>query len=182
MLPAICSALGLAYVHVKRIEEGISLLEQAVAGIAGGITMWGAVYEYRLAEGYFVAGRVAAARAAVRRALAAAEARGERIMIGWARWLEGEIALATSDLATAHHKLEQAMSLARALQLRPLEATCRVSLARCLRRGDQAATAQAAFAAGMRLLQELGMSGRLNEASKSAQSEPPLLIDPAETR
>ena len=182
MLPAICSALGLAYVHVKRIEEGISLLEQAVAGIAGGITMWGAIYEYRLAEGYFVAGRVAAARAAVRRALAAAEARGERIMIGWARWLEGEIALAMSDLATAHHKLEQAMSLARALQLRPLEATCRVSLARCLWRGDQAATAQAAFADGMRLLQELGMSGRLNEASKSAQSEPPLLIDPAETR
>jgi hypothetical protein len=34
----------------------------------------------------------------------------------------------------------------------------------------------------MRLLQELGMSGRLNEASKSAHSEPPLLIDPAETR
>lgn len=103
-------------------------------------------------------------------------------MIGWARWLEGEVALALSDLATAHHRLEQAMSLAQDLQLRPLEAACRVSLARCLWRGDQDATAQAAHAAGMRLLRELGMSGRLNEASKSAHSEPPLLIDPAETR
>jgi tetratricopeptide (TPR) repeat protein len=94
MLPAICSALGLAYVHLKQSKEGISLLEQAVAGIADGITMWGAIYEYRLAEGYFVAGRVVAAAAAVKRALAAAEARGELISIGWACWLEGEIALA----------------------------------------------------------------------------------------
>ncbi len=180
LLPAICSGLGLAYVHVRRIEEGISLLEQAVAGIADGITMWGAIYAYRLAEGYFVAGRIVDASAAVGRALAAAEARGERIMIGWARWLEGEVALALSDLATAHHKLELAMSLAQALQLRPLEAACRVSLARCLWRGDQGATAQVAHAAGMRLLRELGMSGRLNQASESAQ--PPLLIDPGETR
>jgi tetratricopeptide (TPR) repeat protein len=182
MLPAICSALGLAYVYLERFEEGILLLEQAVAGIADGITMWGAIYEYRLAEGYFAAGRVTAAAAAVRRALAAAEARGERIAVGWARWLEGEIALAASDLALAHHKLEQAMSLARALQLRPLEAACRLSLARCLGRDDRAAAAQTEFAAAIRLLQELGMSGRLSAASKSAQSEQPPLIDAAATR
>jgi tetratricopeptide (TPR) repeat protein len=137
LLPAAASALGLAYVHAKHPDAGISLLEQAVSQIrVAGATMWIAIYEYRLAEGYFLVGRAADARPALDRAVAVANARGERTVVAWAMWLEGEIALAESETSKAESKFADAMASATALGLQPLVAVCRTSLAK----GERSAT------------------------------------------
>lgn len=131
LLPAAASALGLAHVRAKHSDIGIALLEQAVSQIrVAGATMWIAIYEYRLAEGYFLAARHADARAALDRAMAAATTRGERTIVAWAMWLDGEIVRAASDVPEAAvHKFGQAKALAETLGLGPLIDACRTSLA-----------------------------------------------------
>ena len=166
MIPAAASALGLAQVHAQRADSGIPLLEDALAQVrAAGRTMWLGIFEYRMAEGYFVAGRMADAQAALARAQAVATARGERMMVAWALWLEAELALAASDTAAARATLRQAMTLGETLGLAPLVATCRASLAKCLRQQSDAPAADAELASALESLRTLGMTGRLKETA-----------------
>jgi tetratricopeptide (TPR) repeat protein len=166
MLPAAGSALGLVQVHSQHADTGIPLLEEALAQVrAAGRTMWLGIFEYRMAEGYFVTGRLAEAQAALARAQAVATARGERMMVAWALWLEAELALAASDTAAAQATLGQAMTLGETLGLAPLVATCRASLAKCLRQQNDAPAADATLASAIESLHALGMTGRLKETA-----------------
>jgi DNA-binding SARP family transcriptional activator len=166
LLPAAASALGLAQIQGKRSDAGILLLDQSASQIrVAGATMWIAIYEYRLAEGCFLTGRAVEARAALDRAVAAATARGDRVTIAWATWLEGEMAIQAADATTAALRLDQAAALARSLGLAPLLAACRVSRSKCLRHQNDDRAADAELAAGLKLLRDMGMTGRLAEAS-----------------
>jgi len=173
LLPAAGSALGLVQVHSQHADTGIPLLEEALAQVrAAGRTMWLGIFEYRMAEGYFVAGRIADARAALERALAVATARGERMMVAWAMWLEAELALAASDTSLAKAKLAEAIALGETLGLAPLVATCRISLAKHLRRQNDDPAADAELAEAIRSLRALGMTGRLEEATSLVRPLP----------
>lgn len=165
LLPAASSALGLAQVHERRAPTGIPLMEEAVSQMrVAGATMWIGIYEYRLAEGYFQLGRLVHARTALDRAVAAATARGERTILAWATWLEGELAIAASDTGTAKAKLAAAMAQGETLALAPLLATCRISLAQCRRMENDGSGPGADGLAALQSLRELGMPGRLRES------------------
>jgi DNA-binding SARP family transcriptional activator/tetratricopeptide (TPR) repeat protein len=172
LLPAASSALGFAQVHERRAATGIPLMEEAVSQMrVAGATMWIGTYEYRLAEGYFQVGRLGRARAALDRAVAAATARGERTIVAWATWLEGELALAASDTTTARAKLDDALTQGESLALAPLLATCRISLAQCRRMESGGGNADADGLAALQSLNRLGMPGRLREATALLERE-----------
>jgi tetratricopeptide (TPR) repeat protein len=127
LFPQAAASLGTAYALAGRTAEALSLLEQAVAqAVAMRYLFEHALRVVWLGEAYLRAGRLAEAGTQAQRALEFARAHQERGHEAYALQLLGEIAAQRMppgvEQAAAHYR--QALALAEALGMRPLQAHC----------------------------------------------------------
>ena len=127
LFPETASALGCAYACAGRIADALPLLEQAEQSGAAMGTMGGqSLLMSYVSEAYLLAGRTEEAVKLAGRVLALARAHKERGHEAWALRLLGEIAAhqASPEVESAAHHYQQALTLAEALGMRPLQAHC----------------------------------------------------------
>jgi class 3 adenylate cyclase/tetratricopeptide (TPR) repeat protein len=165
-LPTVGASLGAAYTVTGRVDEGVTLLEQAVdlaqrMGIAATLSLW----RMCLADGYFRAGRVPEALAEARRALAGCRERGERGYEAWVLHLLGGIVASQEPLApeARMHYLE-ALQLADTLGMRPLVAHCHLGLGKVDRRMGQREQAHEHLTTATTMYREMDMRFWLEQA------------------
>jgi class 3 adenylate cyclase/tetratricopeptide (TPR) repeat protein len=165
-VPPFGGALGYAYARSGRLEEGLRLLDEAT--IQGETTspygrgrnlIW-------QSEALLLAGRPGDARAVAEHGLEGARARGER---GWgAQCLralgEAEAGADPPAADAARTHLEQALTLARELGMRPLVAHCHLGLGKLYRRTGKREQAQEQFATATATYREMGMAYWLKKA------------------
>ena len=141
-LPIPLSLLGLAFVRMGHVHEGLRLLEDGVAlSRELGIRAYLAAWLVNLAEGYLADGQHQRARETARQALDMAREHGERGHEAQALHVLGDIAArgAPPDPGEARARYEEALHAARELGLRPLIASCLLSLGALEeRQGDRA--------------------------------------------
>jgi tetratricopeptide (TPR) repeat protein len=129
-LPECTASLGLAYALIGRTADALPLLEQAVeqeTTMGGGhASIWNA----ELSQAYLLAGRLEEARVHAERALVLASERQERGFQAWALRILGEIAAQRDPptLEQAEASYRQALALAEALGMHPLQAHCHLGL------------------------------------------------------
>jgi tetratricopeptide (TPR) repeat protein len=159
-LRAVAGNLGHAYALSGRVAEALPLLEQAVS--EGGHALW----TTRLSEAYLLAGQIAKARTLAGQALALSHDRKERGHQAWARRLLGEIASQSdppeSESAEAHYR--QALSLADALGMRPLQAHCHRALGMLYATIGQQEQARVELSTAINLYRAMEMTFWLPEA------------------
>jgi class 3 adenylate cyclase/tetratricopeptide (TPR) repeat protein len=131
LTPIAMAALGHVYARSGRVEEGVSLLQQALAGYASsGIGYLLSMSTTQLAEALLLAGRAEEARDVGTRAVVLASERGERGHEAWTHHLLGEVASHRDcrDVAAAEAHYITSTALASELGMRPLVAHCHFSL------------------------------------------------------
>ncbi len=131
-LPIPLSLLGLAFVRMGHVHEGLRLLEDGVAlSRELGIRAYLAAWLVNLAEGFLADGQHQRARETARQALDMAREHGERGHEAQALHVLGDIAArgAPADPTEARARYGEALRLAGELGLRPLAASCLLSLA-----------------------------------------------------
>ena len=130
-LPIPLSLLGLAFVRMGHLHEGLRLLEDSVAlSRELGIRAYLAAWLVNLAEGFLLDGQHERALETARQALDMAREHGERAHEAQALQVLGDIAARAEppDPAEALARYEEARRLAGELGLRPLFASCLLSL------------------------------------------------------
>jgi tetratricopeptide (TPR) repeat protein len=123
----IASVLGVVYMHAGRLAEARRPLERAVERTeAIRNRFWQALRESWLSEVYFRSGRLEEARRLAAQALQHAQGRQERGYQAWGLRLLGEIHAQQDCLAfePTGASYRQALALAEALGMRPLQAHC----------------------------------------------------------
>ena len=131
-------SLGFAHALAGNLDEARRLLEQAVEESRAIRLLYGyAILVVYLGETCLWAGRLDEAVRFGMEALAVARERGERGDEGWALHLTAEIAARREppDLERAAAAYREALAIAVALEMRPLEARCHLGLGTVLRRG-----------------------------------------------
>jgi DNA-binding SARP family transcriptional activator len=170
--PWLAAMLGYTYALSGRASEGVALLDEAVdeAEKAGHV----ASQAWRLAwlsEALLLAGRPDDSAWYADRALEQARRSGERGHEAWALRAQAEVLAARKPSArAARDRYQEALRLAEALGMRPLEARCHLGLAavhRTARRPDQA---RAALERAVEPLQRMGMEFWLTRAKASGRS------------
>jgi class 3 adenylate cyclase/tetratricopeptide (TPR) repeat protein len=145
-LPIPLSLLGLAFVRMGHVHEGLRLLEDGVAlSRELGIRAYLAAWLVNLGEGFLADGQHQRALETARQALDMAREHGERGHEAQALQVLGDIAARGTppDPGEARARYEQALRLAGELGLRPLVASCLLSLGAVeARLGDPAGAAQ----------------------------------------
>jgi tetratricopeptide (TPR) repeat protein len=135
----LAAALGDAYALSGRLAEALPLLEQTVEQDAMRRRHLSSLWIAWLSEGYMLADRLANAMPLARQALDLARDGRERGCEAWALRLLGEIHShqdsLDADQAAAHYR--QALALAEALGMRPLQAHCHRGLGTLYTKIDQ---------------------------------------------
>jgi len=161
------TALGLAYALEGRVAAGLALAEQGVEqAVARGPQRALALVVAELSEAYLLAGHLEDAR---QRAVQAVELAGQYQQRGhqaWALWLLGEStarqASPAVELATGHYR--QALALAEALGMRPLQAHCHQGLGTLYARTVQQKQARAELVTAIELYRAMDMTFWLPQA------------------
>jgi tetratricopeptide (TPR) repeat protein len=124
--PECATSLGLVYALAGRVADADPLLEQAVAQEATMAGGYKAIWLIKLGQGSLLVGRLTEARAQAERALRLSHERRERGFQAWALWLRGDIAAQGDppEAAQAEAFYQQALTLAEARGMRPLQAHC----------------------------------------------------------
>lgn len=171
-LPTMTAHLGYAYALAGRLPEALSLLEQAQALLeqdqnAGrGSVVPKARIVGLLSEAYLLAGRLDEARINAARALSLARTHQERGSEAWTLRLLGDLAAqepaAQGTAAAAYYA--QALTLAEALGMRPLQAHCHRGLGALYARLGQPQQAYLALSAAINLYRAMDMTFWLPEA------------------
>ncbi|HEX2280083.1 MAG TPA: AAA family ATPase [Candidatus Tectomicrobia bacterium] len=164
--PMAAGALGFAYAMTGRLAEALPLLEQAVERARRvdrrRETQWLAY----LSEAYLRAGRPDDAHAIAERLLALGRERGERSTEARGRHLFGEIARQGEPLhaeaAEAHY--QEALALAEALGMRPLQAHCHLGLGTLYAKTGQCEQARPELSAAVNLYRAMDMTFWLPQA------------------
>jgi class 3 adenylate cyclase/tetratricopeptide (TPR) repeat protein len=130
LTPIALAALGHVYARSGRVEEGVSSLQQALAGYACGIGYLRPMSMVQLGEAHLLAGRVEEAWDFGTRAVALTGERGERGHEAWAHHLLGETAARRDcpDVVAAEAHYASSTALAVELGMRPLVAYCQFSV------------------------------------------------------
>ena len=138
------------------------MLEQAVEGRS----VWQALRDANLSEGYLLAGRTEEAVRFAERALALSRDHKERGNEAWALRLLGEIAAHEDppEVEKADDHYRQAMALAGELGMRPLVAHCHLGLDRLYRRTGQREQAQENLTTATTMYREMDMRFWLEQA------------------
>jgi tetratricopeptide (TPR) repeat protein len=156
----LAAALGDAYALCGRLAEALPLLEQTVEQDAMRRRHLSSLWIAWLSEGYMLAGRLANAMPLARQALDLARDGRERGCEAWALRLLGEIHShqdsLDADQAAVHYR--QALALAEALGMCPLQAHCHRGLGTLYTKIDQREQARAELSAAIALYRPLDMS------------------------
>jgi DNA-binding SARP family transcriptional activator/tetratricopeptide (TPR) repeat protein len=165
--PWLASALGHTYALAGRVSKGVSLLRGSVdeaerLGNVGG-------HAWRLAalgEALLLAGRPDEAGARADQALEQSRRRGERGHEAWALRLQAEVAASGKAPArdVAHERYREAVALAGALEMRPLEARCHLGLAALHHAEGRSDEACAAREQATEMFRSMGMDFWLTQA------------------
>jgi len=171
--PRLATALGAAYLLAGRGAEAVPLLEQAAERAAAMRLLGGqSLSMLWLAEAYLAAGRWADASAVAARGLELATNHEQRGYEAYLRRLLGELALRADpvDTESARQALTSALDLAERLEMRPLVAHCRWSLARVAERAGAQAEASEHLAIAVESFRNLGMQWWLERAAPPGRS------------
>jgi tetratricopeptide (TPR) repeat protein len=172
LTPIALAALGHAYARLGRVEEGVSWLQQALAGYASaGIEYLRSMSMVQLGEAHLLGGRVEEAWDFGTRAVVLAREREERGHEAWAHHLLGEMASHRDCPHVAAAEAHYATSTALALELgmRPLVAHCCFSLGKLYgRAGDRRATEH--LTSAMSSFHEMGMRFWFEKAEAEMQA------------
>jgi predicted ATPase/class 3 adenylate cyclase len=159
--PTIVSSVGYAYALAGRFAEALPLLEQAVEQVmATRLLMLHSLQVAWLGEAYLLAGRIQEATAQASRALDLARARNERGFEVWALRLCGEIAARREppEVGEAEARYREALALAEALGMRPLQAHCHRGLGTLYSRVGRVQQARIELSPAIQLYQEMEMT------------------------
>jgi class 3 adenylate cyclase/tetratricopeptide (TPR) repeat protein len=173
--PIIASHVGQAYVASGRGDDALALLERAVTQLtAMGMTWFLARVVTYLSEAALVTGRLEEATAHARRALELSRNHKERGTEAWVLRCLGDIALhgdpPQTDQATIHY--QQALTLAEALGMRPLQAHCHYGLGRLYGQTGQRQQAHTELSTAITMYRALDMTFWLPQAEAAlAQME-----------
>ena len=155
--PWLASALGHTYALAGRVGKGVSILRRAVddaerLGNVGG-------HAWRLAslgEALLLAGRPDEAATKADQSLEQSRHRGERGHEAWALRLQAEVAASRKFLDVAQARFAEALALARALEMRPLEARCHLGLAPLHHAEGRSEAARAALGQAIEMFRSMG--------------------------
>jgi class 3 adenylate cyclase/tetratricopeptide (TPR) repeat protein len=167
LFPFVASPLGSAYALSRRLEAGITLLEQAVERAVSTKLMANHSQRLcRLGEADLLAGRLSPALRLALQALELSREHKERGHEAYAHRLLGEI---TADgdrphVETAADHYRHALAIAEQLGMRPLQGHCRFGLGNLYRRAGQREEAQAQLSMASDLFRAMGMSFWLGRA------------------
>jgi tetratricopeptide (TPR) repeat protein len=163
----IAAALGYTYALAGRVSKGLSILRGSVDeaerfGNVGG-------HAWRLAalgEALLLAGHADEAATRADQALEQSRQRGERGYEAWALRLKAVVAASLKSPArdVARERFDETIALARALEMRPLEARCHLGLAALHHaegRSDEACTARSQ---AIEMFRSMGMTFWLTQA------------------
>jgi tetratricopeptide (TPR) repeat protein len=163
LLAGVAPSLGSAYALSGHVEEGLALLEPAVAlaterNLKFSLSLWLS----HLSRVYLLAGRAGEAYDAAVRALALARECRERGHEAWALGALADIAVSgAAAAADAETLFGEALGIADELGMQPLAARCRLGLGSVLRRRGRGDAAEAELRAARDLFESLGMSSSL---------------------
>jgi class 3 adenylate cyclase/tetratricopeptide (TPR) repeat protein len=165
--PWMAAALGAAYTLAGRVADAVPLLSQAMEQtIATEMGGYQALCTLPLGEAYLLAGRLAEAHALAERALTLAREHQERGHEAYALRLLGDIAAhrdpPDTDEAATHYR--QALALAEALGMRPLQAHCHHGLGTLYATAGERAQAGAALTTAIELYRAMDMTFWLPQA------------------
>jgi tetratricopeptide (TPR) repeat protein len=158
--PWLAATLGYTYALSGQISEGQSLLHQAIDEAEKSGQVAGQAWRLAwLAETALLAGRLDDAAMWADQALAQSRQRGERGHEAWALRANAEVTSAreSSTRHAARERYQEALALARTLEMRPLMAWCHLGLAALHRAGGQQAEARAALSHARVHLRAMGM-------------------------
>jgi tetratricopeptide (TPR) repeat protein len=167
MFRAFNGRLGAAYALSGRVSEALPLLEQALERTVAMRQFFNyAPFAVWLGEGYVLAGRLLEAKHLGQQALKAAQTRKQHGHQAYALRLLGESA-AHGDppdgaLAEAHY--QQALTLAAALGMRPLQAHCYRGLGALYAQTGRPEPARTALATALEMYQAMAMTFWLPQA------------------
>jgi len=165
-VPWLAAALGLAYALEGRLTVGLALVEQGVeANMAMGNPRVLAFVIACLSEAYLLAGRLEEARQRAAQAVDLAHQYKQRGQQAWALWLLGESTArqASPECEPALGHYRQALALAEALGMRPLQAHCHRGLGILYVKTGHAAQARTALAIAVDLYRTMDMTFWLPE-------------------
>ena len=158
--------LGYAYTLSDRLQEGASLMEEALADPEASGTVHHPLLLAYLGEAHLLAGRLNEAVAVARRAADLAHRQKERGNEAWVLRLLGEIAAhaAPADPGLAEGRYTQALARASELGMRPLAAHCHLGLGKFYRGTGAHAKAQEHVTTAVKLYREMDMGFWLGKA------------------
>jgi class 3 adenylate cyclase/tetratricopeptide (TPR) repeat protein len=159
--PRYAAALGAAYTLAGRVAAAVPLLTQAMEQTMPMERMGFQAFCLRpLGEAYLLAGRLEEAHALAERALANARERQERGNQAYAMRLLGDIAAQYQppDTALAETHYQQALTLAEALGMRPLQAHCHRGLGTLYAMTGQREQARTALSTAIALYRAMAMT------------------------
>jgi tetratricopeptide (TPR) repeat protein len=163
LLYVISSTLGYAYVLAGRVSDALPLLEQSVSteGLAvfrGRVHVW-------LSEAYLRLGRLDEALAVARRGLEIGRAHAQQGDQAWALRLLGEIHAHRQppEAALAAASYREALALAEALGMRPLQAHCHRGLGTLYATTGEREQARDALSTAIEMYQSMDMTFWLPE-------------------
>ena len=159
--PSLAAALGYAYTLSERVSEALPLLQQAVAqDTSRGIAANHARRVANLSEAYLLAGRRDEAVDLATSALTFARILQARGNEAYALWLHGEIHAQQEPLAgeAADAYYQQALALAKELEMRPLQAHCHLALGTLSTKRGQLAQARVELSTAIELFHTMGMT------------------------
>jgi tetratricopeptide (TPR) repeat protein len=163
LFPQLARILGTAYTLSGRVAEALPLLEQAASqGRRGGQAVWFA----SLSKGYLFADRLEDALERAQSALDFAQEYKQRGYQAHALHLLGEIAVhhKSPQVEQAKTSYAQALTLAKALGMRPLQAHCHRSLGLLYAMTGQREQAHAALSTAIDLYHAMEMTFWLPQA------------------
>jgi tetratricopeptide (TPR) repeat protein len=163
--PRMAMALGASYTLGGRIADAVPLLTQALESTAGAMAVFPALCSLPLSEAQLLAGRLEEAHALAQAALAFARERQERGHEAYALRLLGEIAARRDPphIEAAETHSCQALALAEALDMRPLQAHCHRDLGTLYAAMGQREQARAALSTALEMYQAMDMTFWLPE-------------------
>jgi tetratricopeptide (TPR) repeat protein len=173
------SLLGLCYAHLRRADDGLPLLEEAVRqsdelGVRAYVSRWTA----HLGEALLIGGNPRRATSAAERAIELALLHGERGNEAEARLLRGTLASRPDalDAATAVDEYERALTIAERLGMRPLQARTHLALGRLHRTLGHGEEAEDHIARAIVLFSGMGMRSWLEQAEPELRALGHLVI------
>jgi class 3 adenylate cyclase/tetratricopeptide (TPR) repeat protein len=157
-LPMLLCARGVTHARSGNVEDGLRLLEEGVRRASTlRILSRHALRLVWLAEGYLLAGRVDEASAAAEQAHRLAAEHAEQGYVAAAVRMLGETTTRAGRGTGATEHYADALARARALEMRPLEALCRLGLGQMAGRAGDCTSAKAHLTEAVGLLREMDM-------------------------